>query len=284
MSIAPFRSRLALMLVAVMPVAIAATVLAAAIGRLDTALFFVGVPCLLALVVGLLPGESSAAELFQAVTVSLLLVAAFLHEGALCVLLVSPLVYGLAFACYGVMKLAERHSQRFGIGALLVLAALEGTTPGLRISPQHQVTAERIVAVDCADFEAALARGPQIDQDADRGWLLQLAQYPTPTVATGTGLDLGDTWELSMPAGSISTEIAQSGPGRLVFDVTADDARTTRWVTLHRGALTWQQTDAGCGAEISLTYVRDLDPAFWFGPLSEIFMSAGADAFLAGLD
>src|SRR5690606_13865543 len=92
----PYRSRLVLLLVAVVPVAVAATLLAASIDRLDTALFFVGVPCVLALVVGLLPGESSAAGLFQAVTVSLLLVSAFLHEGALCVLLVSPLVYGLA--------------------------------------------------------------------------------------------------------------------------------------------------------------------------------------------
>lgn len=199
---APVRTRLILMLAAVVPVAIAATVLAAAIGRLDSALFFVGVPCLLAMVVGLLPGESSAGSLFQVITVVLLLISAFLHEGALCVLLVSPLVYGVAFAIWGAVRLAQHWQQRMGLGVLVVVIALEGLTPGLRISPEHEVSADRIVAGQCTDFEQALARGPQIDQDADRGWLLHLAQYPTPTAATGTGLEAGDTWELSMTAGA----------------------------------------------------------------------------------
>lgn len=278
------RTRLVLMLAAVVPVAIAATVLAATFDRLDSALFFVGVPCLLALIVGVLPGESSAASLFQVITVVLLLISAFLHEGALCVLLVSPLVYGVAFAILGAVKLAQHWQQRMGLGVFVVLIALEGLTPGLRISPEHEVSADRIVADQCTDFEQALARGPQIDQDADRGWLLHLAQYPTPTAAAGDGLGVGDTWELSMPAGAVHTEVVAHEPGRIDFDVTADGARTTRWVTLDSGTLTWSQTDAGCRAEVSIDYVRDLDPALWFGPLSEVFMTAGADAFLASLD
>lgn len=276
--------RLVLLLVVVVPVAVAATVLAASMGRLDSALFFVGVPCLIATLVLLLPGRSTAAVLFQVVTVVLLLVSAFLHEGALCVLLVSPLVYGFAFAVLGVTKIVESRNQRFGLGALLVIVALEGLTPGLRIAPDHEVAADRIVAAQCSEFEAALARGPHIDPDEDRGWLLEIAQYPTPTAATGTGLDVGDTWELWMPAGSVRTEVASRTPGQIDFDVTADGARTTRWVTLEGGSLAWEQTDEGCAAEINLAYVRDLDPAFWFGPLSEVFMTAGADAFLAGLD
>ncbi|QIK75103.1 hypothetical protein [Nocardioides piscis] len=279
------RTRLVTMLVVVVPIAVAATILAAWMGRLDTALFFVGVPCLMAFVIGILPGRTSAGAVFQVVTVALLLVSAFLHEGALCVLLVSPLVYGMAFTVYGLARLAEQaDKRRYGLGALLVLVALEGATPGMRVSPQHEVDAERIVAADCADFEASLARGPRIDQEADRGWLLRVAQYPTPTTATGAGLDLGDTWELGMPAGTITTEVVERAERRIVFDVTADGARTTRWVTLQQGTLTWEQADEGCRADLSLSFVRDLDPAFWFGPLAELFMGAGAEAFLASLD
>lgn len=280
----PVRTRLLAMLALVVPVAFVATVIATAIGRLDTALFFVGVPCLLALVIGLLPGETTSAMLFQVITIVLLLISAFLHEGALCVLLVSPLVYGVAFAALGITKLVERRSQRYGVGLLFALVALEGLTPGLRISPEHEVAADRVVAEQCVDFERALDRGPRIDPEADRGWLLRLAQYPTPTSATGTGLQPGDTWELGMPAGSVSTEVVSRTPGRIEFGVTADGARTTRWVTLQRGVLTWEQTAEGCRAEVRIDFVRDLDPAFWFGPLSEVFMTAGADAFLAGLD
>lgn len=279
------RARLVLMLTAVVPVAVVATVLAAAIGRLDTALFFVGVPALLAVVVGMLPGnKDDGSELFQVVTIVLLLISAFLHEGALCVLIVSPLVYGIAFGIRGLMIAAKQKHGRMAIGGLLVLLTLGGAVPGLRISPIQEVSADRIVAADCATFEKALARGPEIDADDDRGWLLHVAQYPTPTAATGSGLEVGDTWTLAMPAGAISTVVRAREHDRIVFDVTADDARTTRWVSLQEGTLSWEQNDDGCRAEVDITFERDLDPAFWFAPISSLFMHAGAEAFLASLD
>lgn len=282
------RSRLVLMLAAVVPVALAATAVAGAIGRLDTALFFVGVPTLLALVVGLVPSRDSAGQLFQAVTVALLLVSAFLHEGALCVLIVSPLVYGIAFGVHGLVRAAERRRTRWSLAGVLIVLALEGAVPGFRISPVHDVRTDRVVAETCTDFAEALERGPAIDAHADRGWLLRLAQYPTPTAADGTGLAVGDTWHLAMPTGGIDTvvrsaEVTDAG-GHLAFDVTADEARTTRWVTLKAGTLTWEQRAEGCVAEMEVVFERDLDPAFWFGPVSELFMGAGAAAFLASLD
>lgn len=219
---------------------------------------------------------------------ALLLLSAFLHEGALCVLLVSPLVYGAAFAVHVLVRATERRGTRWSLAGVLVVLALEGAVPGYRISPVHDVSADRVVADDCADFASALDRGPAIDPETDRGWLLDLAQYPTPTTADGSGLAVGDTWHLAMPAGGIDTVVRTSDvtadDGRLVFDVTADEARTTRWVTLEEGTLTWAQRAEGCVAELEIVFERDLDPAFWFGPVTEIFMSAGAAAFLAGLD
>lgn len=282
------RGRLLVILAAVVPVALTATVLAAALGRLDTALFFVGVPALLAVVVGLATTHDSTSQLFQAVTVALLLVSAFLHEGALCVLIVSPLVYGVAFAIHALVRSAGPPGGRWSLAGIMVVLALEGAIPGYRVHPVHQVDADRVVAEECSQFVAALERGPEIDPDQDRGWLLGLAQYPTPTTAEGAGLEVGDTWHLAMPAGGIDTvvrtrEVTSHG-GHLAFDVTADGARTTRWVTLQEGTLGWEQRDEGCVAEVEITYERDLDPALWFGPISEVFMGAGASAFLAGLD
>lgn len=280
-------SRLVLMLAAVVPVAVAATLLAAAVGRLDTALFFVGVPVLLALAVGMIPDSDSGTQVFQAVTVALLLISAFLHEGALCVLIVSPLVYGVAFSIHaGVRAVKGPPGNRYALSPLLLLLLVmfEGVVPGMRINPDQEVNADRIVAADCSDFVQALERGPRFDSEQDRGLLLRLAQYPTPTDASGTGLEVGDTWDLAMPMGSISTEVRDRTGDTIVFDITADDARTTRWVTLQEGRLHWEQTDEGCRAEVMIVFERDLDPAFWFAPVSSLFMNAGAEAFLAGLD
>lgn len=279
------RARLAVLLPVALVVAVAATTVAAVIGRLDSALFFVGVPVLLALVVGVLPATSTGGLLFQVITVTLLLVAAFLHEGALCVLIVSPLLYGSAFFVWWLVRTAAKVQQRLAVVPLLALAAFEGAVPGTRIMPTQEATAERVVAAACADFVADLDR-PTFST-ADRGWLLQVAQYPTPTTADGTGLAVGDRWSLAMPAGAISTRVsARTGDdvaGTIDFEVTEDTARTTRWVTLQQAHLSWTQTDDGCRARLAIDYERDLDPALYFGPITDLFMNAGAKAFLTGL-
>lgn len=281
------RTRTLTMLAVVIPVASAALLLTASIGRLDSALLYVGIPCLAALVIGLIDTEEAGGQIFQVVTVILLLFSAFLHEGALCVLIVSPLVYGIAYSAYGVTRILSDDDPRHHASALIAvlpLAALslEGTVPELRINPEQNVTATDVVASDCTHFEAALARGPEFSDD-DRGWLLKAAQYPLPTLAEGSGLDVGDTWSLAMPAGSIETRVTARTASRIDFVVTADDARTTRWVTLDTARLSWQQTDAGCEASVRLDFTRDLHPSFYFGPVTHVFMSAGAEAFLAGL-
>lgn len=292
------RRRTIAMLAVVVPTALAATALTASIGRLDTALLFVGVPCLMALAIGLMPTDGqTGAAIFQVVTVVLLLVSAFLHEGALCVLIVSPLVYGLVYGIHALATLGRRlddiHSRRrfdqrhaFG-GVLVALMLAEGIVPSMRINPDQSVHASRVVATECATFTAALDRGPDFSPD-DRGLLLRLAQYPLPTSAEGAGLEVGDTWTFPMPAGEITTRVAAretagDRTGHIAFDVVTDTARTTRWVTLRSADLTWEQTDDGCRARVDLDYTRDLDPAIYFGPVTEVFMKAGASAFLAGL-
>lgn len=292
---APFRARLAAMTLLVVPFAIGATVIADAIGRVDTALLYVGLPCLLALVIGLLPNDGDGGvQVFQFVTVSLLLVAAFLHEGALCLLIASPLVYGIAYGVFGIVRLVQRTgNQQHAFGVVLVaLVALEGVTPGMRINPEQSVSADRRVAEDCTQFEKALARGPEFS-DSDRGWLLSLAQYPLPTSATADStsddaLAAGTAWTLPMPAGSITTRVTErtttDAGGSIDFDVVDDTARTTRWVTLSDATLAWEQRTDGCHADVRINFTRDLDPSWYFGPIIDAFMSAGADAFLAGLD
>ncbi len=55
-------------------------------------------------------------------------------------------------------------------------------------------------------------------------------------------------------------------------------------MTVRAGRLSWREGDDGCHASVRIEYVRHLDPALWFGPVSALFMDAGASAFLAGLD
>ncbi len=71
---------------------------------------------------------------------------------------------------------------------------------------------------------------------------------------------------------------------RVDFEVVDDATHLERWVTVRQGRLAWTETNGECRARMTVVYERHLDPAVYFGPISDVFMDAGAAAFLAGLD
>ncbi|MGL4746088.1 MAG: hypothetical protein ACRCXL_17110 [Dermatophilaceae bacterium] len=289
------RSRTLLLLLAVGAAGLAGVAIAASVGRLDSALLFVGVPCVLALGVGLMRGRGGWGSMFQVVTVVLLLASALLREAAVCVLLAAPLVYGVAALAYAGVTAMRPGRSALALGPLLAVALIEGVVPGARINPEQEAVVSRMVADRCDAFESALARGPQIDPDADRGPLLDLFPYPTPSAASGAGLAVGDVWSLAVGDGVLQTRVAARTVDALDFEVTdggmsagspghRHHAVLERWVTVRSGTLAWTQTGEGCRATMTVRYERHLDPALWFGPVTAAFMDAGAAAFLAGLD
>ena len=281
----PRRSQVALLAVVVGVVGLSGVALAAATGRLDSALLFVGVPCLLAFGIGTVRGRGGWGTVFQVVTVVLLLCSALLQEAAVCVLVAAPLVYGIAAVTYAAVTATRRRGTRaLALSPILLVVLVEGVLPGARIHPEQTASATRTVGSSCADFEAALARGPRPDPDRDRGLLLRALPYPTPTAATGSGLAPGDGWTLTLGGGELRTRVTDATPASLGFEVASDTTRLERWVTVRSGRLAWTQTPGGCRATMTVGFERHLDPALYFGPVSELFVDAGADAFLAALD
>ncbi|KRE62123.1 hypothetical protein [Nostocoides sp. Soil756] len=258
--------------------------IAALTDRLDTALLFVGVPCLLAFVIGRIRGNGGWGQVFQVLTVVLLLAAALLQEGAICVFLTAPLVYGVAGLVYAVAAHERRRAGSLVLVPVVAMVMVEGVLPGTRIHPDQQAVAERVVADRCTAFEAALARGPRIDAAEDRGALLSVFRYPTPTAATGAGLEPGDHWTLTLADGRVRTHVTAREGSTLRFALDEDTTKLKKWAAVRGGTLTWRDGSDGCRATLTVDYERRLDPAFWFGPVTGAFMDAGAAAFLAGLD
>lgn len=253
--------------------------------RVDTAALFVGVPLLLAVVVTLAPPAKSLHGLtFRVVTFGLLITSAFLHEGAACVLIAAPLVYGVAHGVAGLVQLSRRNVERRGFALavvpLLLVASLEGVA--FRVDPAQTVVEERVVAMSPAQVEQRLAQGP--DFAADRPGLLRFSGYPTPTGATGAGLAVGSRWTFTMAGGPITTEVVTRTAGRVEFVVVADASKTQRWLSWRGAVVTWSATgDGGSRVRIATTFVRRLDPSWYFGPIEQAMVAAGIDHFADAL-
>jgi hypothetical protein len=255
-------------------------------GRIDSAALFVGVPLLLAVAVLLAPPAKSLHGLtFRLTTFGLLITSAFLHEGAACVLLAAPLVYGVAHLVVGLVELSIRAGHRRSallVIPLLAAASLEGITPGARVAPEQTVVAERVVPMAPAELERRLAQGPRFDA-VTRPRLLRITGYPTPTGASGRGLAVGDRWTFTVAGGPIVTEVVERGPGRVVFGTVADSSKTRRWVHWRRSVLSWRPGPGGTTVRIETSFERRLDPSWYFGPIDAAMIDAGIEHFADAL-
>ncbi|WP_229074619.1 hypothetical protein [Actinoplanes sp. DH11] len=255
-------------------------------GRVNSALLFVVLPVALAAALALTPGRTTHGSVFRLTTIGLLLAAVALHEGAICVVLAAPLVYAVA---HGITAVIRRVSYSRTLPVLLplplLLVGVEGVQPEWRVQPDQSVQVTRAIGTEPAALPALLAAGPR---PAAAGPLaLRVLGVPTPEHVHGAGLEPGDRWMFGYhgsshgPGGEIVTEVRAAGPRAISFVVLSDSSITGRWVGLRDATLSWAPGDGG-GTELTLRidYRRGLDPSWYFGPLQDRLMHAGAEHFL----
>jgi hypothetical protein len=254
---------------------------------LDTAALFVGVPLAIAVVIALAPPAKSLHGLtFRVVTFALMITSAFLHEGAACVLMAAPLVYGVAhFVAELVRQARVREAGRRYQAALaifpLLVAGLEGTA--YRVDPVQQVSVERVVAMTTGQVESRLEHGP--DFSAERPFLLRLTGYPTPSATSGGGgLQVGSRWVFYLAGDPIGTLVTAHDHRRTEFKVIADESKTQRWLHWERGTVQLTPLpDGTTKVKLSVTFTRRLDPSWYFGPIESAMVGAGLSHFADSL-
>ncbi|MEV6342237.1 hypothetical protein [Actinoplanes sp. NPDC051851] len=258
-------------------------------GRGDSALLFVVLPTVLAAALSLEPGKTTHGSVFRLTTIGLLLAAVALHEGAICVVLAAPLVYAVA---HGVtlMVQAVKEAPRRPLPVLiplplLLVGGVEGVNPQWRVHPEQSVEVSRVVALAPEQVAAMLEAGPQ--PVGTRQWSLRMLGVPVPDHVHGDGLEPGDRWTFAYhgsahgPGGDIVTEVRDAGAGRVTFAVLEDTAITGRWVGLRDATLGWHAAGAGrTEVTLRIDYRRGLDPSWYFGPLQDRLMHAGAEHLL----
>lgn len=269
-------------------VGVAAFVVAFRTGRRDSALLFVGPPVLFSVALVLLPGGGTHWRVFRFTTVGLLLAAVALHEGAICVILAAPLVYGVAHGTAGLIRLIRGTSRRFVVlplPLLLLASGVEGTTPDLRFDPDQSVQVHRVVTLTPEEVAAHLAAGPHPVRL--RSVPLRLLGMPAPQRVTGDGLQVGDRWVFHYvgsahgPGGHTIWTVGAADGDRIDFDVVSDSAITARWFRWRHASITWRPVDTGhTQVRLTISFRRGLDPSWYFGPLQDTLMVEGGGHLL----
>ena len=257
----------------------------------QSAVLFVGVPAIAAIVVASSrPAVTVTGLLIKVATLLMLMSGIVLGETLVCMLMASPLVF-LVCALVGVpIDVARRrrrqnrpHQGPYAIVALVLLASLEGAVPGLAAPAAGVAGAARDVHASPAQVEAALAAEPRFDRALP---LFLRAGFPRPVHATGSGLHLGDRRVIrfvgddhhgTTHTGDLVLQITERSPGRVVFTVVSDDTRVAQWLRWSRAEVTWRTAgDGGTRVRWHLDYERQLAPVWYFGPLQRYAASLAA--------
>lgn len=281
------RARRARLLLAGIALALFAAMFAAKLldsaGVQQTALFYVGIPAVIALTVILTARPKSAVgTALAATTVGLALAGPLLDEGVVCLVIAAPLFYGLA-ALIGVLVNSTRGRPRRTLAAApLLLVLLAEGIGGFSLLPRDDAgTATVVVQATPDEVAAALAAPPEYgDFEAP---FLRAVPFPEPVSATGAGLAVGDerhvtftprrslgidapTTPRSMSLRVVRSQVSDAG-GHLRLDVTADTT-LARWMDLHAADVTWEAAGPGrTRVTWTLEYTRTFDPSWYFGPI-----------------
>lgn len=257
--------------------------------RTDSALLFVGLPAGLALFLALLPAPRTLhGTVFVSITMCLLICAAIIQEGAVCLLLAAPLIYlvghGVA-ALVAEIKMGRRRLPAVLVLPLLALSATEGVVPTLRIEPIQVMTLARQVALDPATVTDRVAAGPRFGAAKP---LLLRAGYPTPDHAIGAGLDVGQYWHFGQHGGGILTQVigdqVVSGGRRIEFRLVSDTSMTNHALIWRTATLSWTPAPhERSNVRLTISFERRLDPSWYFGPLEQGYARAGGNYLLDSL-
>ena len=282
----PPRPRRARVLLAGVVLALFAAMLLARIlpaaGLEQTAVFYVGIPAVIAIAVILTARPKSPVGVAIATTtVGLALAGPLLGEGIVCLVVAAPLFYGVA-AAVGLLVQQFREQRRgaFVVAPLLFAVLVEGVGGSSMLPRDDAGTASTVVEAPADAFAAALAAEPAYGEP--EAVFLRSLPFPLPVRATGTGIDVGDvrhvtfTPRRSLGLGSQSTprsmslrvvhsETSDDG-GRVVFDVTADST-LARWMDLRSAEVRWSAAGERTEATWTLRYRRTFDPSWYFGPV-----------------
>jgi hypothetical protein len=257
----------------------------------QTSALFIGIPVILAIATVFVPtGGSAVGAACKAVTIGLLISLLFLGEGMICVAMSAPLFYIVAILLGKVvdeMNEDEPSGRRrlYSCMALMTIApmTMEGVVPMTTIDRNVVVSETHIVAATPDQVATAVVAPPRFDRELP--FYLGIG-FPRPTMTRISG----DTWVITMRGGEMRLNgmeprsgdlvlaIDDRGPGFINWRARSDDSHMRHFLSWQASRVEWEVIDAHhTRVTWTISYRRDLDPAWYFGPMERyaVHLAAG---------
>lgn len=230
-------------------------------------------------------------HMFSAVIV-MLATSALLFEGFLCVLMFMPIyiffaIIGFAFAPKEWPTQNTSDVFRVSVVPILItVISLEGVNASLSLEREYSITRTKIVELTPDKIHDNLTR--PIHLDAERSAFLSL--FPLPTHVEAGTLNTGNIhkahfeykrWGLdgvNVKTGETWLKMTSVEPLHIRTQVVKDTSYFSHYLTIHGTDIRLNPIDTTT-TKVSLTihYRRELDPAWYFGPMQKAAIRESGD-------
>lgn len=262
------------------------------LGLERSAVLFVGLPTVIALVVVLMPAARTAVGVSLVATTLFLLVAALLFRVPIVgIVVAAPLIYLVALLLGLLIDRSRKRAHTDAITYALLLApfaimSIEGAVAGLSFDRGGIVTVESVVAASALDVEAALEGEPRFERDLP---LLLSLGFPRPVSATGSGLSIGSQRRIRFEGAAggpadLLLKVTIRRPGEARFEVVEDGSAIGNWLRWKRSTVNWMERAPGeTVVRWQLEYDRLLDPSWYFSLWQQYGVVLAADYLIETL-
>ena len=255
----------------------------------QTSALFIGLPAVLAIIIALTPkAKSATGMIIKGMSIAILMSGILLFEGFVCILMAAPLFYAVGIF---IGRVVDDRRQRSGGGRALgiillplLLMSLEGTSEQMTLARSETVTVRSQVAATPDQIEHAVAEEPRFDVSLPL--YLQLG-FPRPAYANGSGLNVVDTRVIGFAVGrqpprELILKVIESRSGYVRFEAIRDDTPVADWLRFEEAIVEWEAASPGQSfVSWTIQYERQLDPAWYFGPMRRYAVGLAAEYLIA---
>ena len=243
----------------------------------ESGVYFILIPGSMAALLSIAPLRAGRTSygVARGTTIAILASAILLREGFICVLMALPLIIPIIALVTWAARPDGRSRYSLLVPLLLVGASAEGIA--FELPKNVEVTEVRVIDATPDQLNESLdgrAELPEIEP------LLFALPLPAPVDFVGEGSDLGDRRIVEFEMGRLVLEVTQRTNDSITWSIAENTTPLAGWMTLHDVRMFWTPTDAGLELHMTITFDRELAPAFYFDPLERWGVGEMAEVLL----
>jgi len=264
----------------------------------DSALLYVGIPFLIALALIQIrdpaePRHWKKHYLNQLIDAFIIMLGSsvLLFEGFVCVVMFMPIYLIIIVVMFAINVIRDR-SKKQGPGTLgmhvlpllIVVSAVEGTSPVVSFDRDEQVSVSRVVDKSIAEIKNNLTQPMSLQKN--RQWFLSL--FPMPYHIKAETLSPGDVHEIhfkyyrwfinNLHTGRMLLEISEVGDNHIKTTFLDDTSYIANYLQLKGTEIQLEKIhEHSTRITLSINFKRKLDPYWYFSPIERYGISKTAD-------